>query len=157
MSAPPADPVLPRGVRVGSTSWRWRPRPLVVVAVGLAALVLVAALNVGRGEYPIPLAEVLRALVGAGEGASSFIVVELRLPRTLVGALVGAALGLSGAITQGVSGNPLASPDILGVTDGASVFAVALLVLGGSGGAVGLLAVLGIPGAALAEIGRAHV
>lgn len=150
MSAPPTDPVLPRGVRVGSTSWRWRPRPLVVVALGAVALVLVAALNVGRGEYPIPLAEVLRALVGAGEGASSFIVVELRLPRTLVGALVGAALGLSGAITQGVSGNPLASPDILGVTDGASVFAVALLVLGGSGGAVGLLAVLGIPGAALA-------
>ena len=43
---------------------------------------------------------------------------ELRLPRTLTGALVGAALGISGAITQTVARNPLASPDILGVTDG---------------------------------------
>lgn len=147
--APTAPSALPRGVRIGPTSWHWRPRALAVLLVGLAALVVLAALNVGRGEYPIGVGEVLRALVGAGDGASSFIVVELRLPRTLVGLLVGAALGLSGAITQAVSGNPLASPDILGVTDGASVFAVAVIVLGGSTGTVGLLAVLGLPGAAL--------
>ncbi|HKR52396.1 MAG TPA: iron chelate uptake ABC transporter family permease subunit, partial [Pseudonocardiaceae bacterium] len=89
------------------------------------------------GDFPISVGEVLAVLIGGGDPAQQFIVLELRLPRTLTGVLVGAALGLSGAITQTVARNPLASPDILGVTAGASAAAVAVIVFGGDAGVVG--------------------
>ena len=135
-------------VRVGPVSTVWRPRMVLVPAVGLGLVVLAAALNLGRGDFPIPVPDVLRTLVGAGTAAQEFIVLELRLPRTLTGLLVGAALALSGAITQTIARNPLASPDILGVTAGASATAVAVIVLGGVGGGT-LGAYVGLPSAAL--------
>ena len=63
-------------------------------------------------------------------GRRDFIVLDLRLPRALTGLLAGAALGLAGAIFQDVTRNPLVSPDIVGVSGGASLAAVALIVLG---------------------------
>ncbi len=139
-------------VRFSRCSGVWRPRAAVVTLVGAVLVVLAAAVNIGRGDFPISLAEVLAALAGGGDAAQRFVVLELRLPRTLTGALVGAALGLSGAVTQAVARNPLASPDILGVTAGASAAAVVVIVLGaGSDGAVaGLLGSVGLPAAALA-------
>lgn len=138
-------------LRVGPVSGVWRPRMVAVTLVGIGLVVLAAAANIGRGDFPISLTEVLTVLVGGGDGPQRFIVLELRLPRTLTGILVGAALGLSGAITQAVARNPLASPDILGVTAGASAAAVTVIVLGGSFGALGgMLARLGLPAAALA-------
>ena len=123
---------------------------IAVTLIGFGLLVVVAATNIGRGDFPISLAEVLGVLLGGGEGAQQFIVLELRLPRTLTGILVGAALGVSGAITQAVARNPLASPDILGVTAGASAAAVFVIVLGGGYSAVGgAVAQLGLPVAAL--------
>jgi iron complex transport system permease protein len=140
-----------RPLRLGPVSAVWRPRTAAVVGGGLVLLVLVGAISVGRGEYPIALGDVLRVLAGAGSRGETFVITELRLPRVLCGVLVGAALGVAGAITQGVARNPLTSPDVLGVTDGAGVAALAVLVLGGTGGsAVGLLAALGLPLAALA-------
>ncbi|MGQ0773135.1 MAG: FecCD family ABC transporter permease [Pseudonocardiales bacterium] len=137
-------------VRVGRFSGVWRPRMITVTVVGLALMVLAAALNIGRGDFPISVGEVLGVLTGAGDRTHQFIVLELRLPRTLTGILVGAALGLSGAITQAIARNPLASPDVLGVTAGASAAAVAVIVIGGSYGAVGAtLAMIGLPIAAL--------
>jgi iron complex transport system permease protein len=137
-------------IRVGRLSGVWRARMVAVVLAGLVLVVLAAAANIGRGDFPISLGEVLTVLAGGGDGAQRFIVLELRLPRTLTGILVGAALGISGAITQAVARNPLASPDILGVTAGAGAAAVAVIVLGGgSGAAVGLLARAGLPVAAL--------
>ncbi|PMV15057.1 iron ABC transporter, partial [Pseudomonas sp. GW704-F2] len=62
---------------------------------------------------------------------------------------IGMALGIAGAVTQTIARNALASPDILGITAGSSAAAVALIVLGGGGSFVGLLATLGIPLAAL--------
>ncbi|HZA03254.1 MAG TPA: iron chelate uptake ABC transporter family permease subunit, partial [Propionibacteriaceae bacterium] len=121
-------------VRVGPVSAVWRPRTVLITVIGLVLVVMAAALNLGRGDFPISLPDVLRTLVGAGTAAQEFIVFELRLPRTLTGLLVGAALALSGAITQTVARNALASPDILGVTAGASATAVAVIVLGGVGG-----------------------
>ena len=118
-----------------------------VALVGAVAVVLVAAMNIARGDFPLSLLDVLATLVGAGDPASEFIVLELRLPRTLTGLLVGAALGISGAITQAVARNPLASPDILGVTAGASAAAVTVIVLGGA--TSGRLAQVGLPIAAL--------
>ncbi|MGH3913198.1 MAG: FecCD family ABC transporter permease, partial [Pseudonocardiaceae bacterium] len=123
---------------------------ITVTVVGLTLLVLVAAVNIGRGDFPISVDEVLGVLTGGGDSSQRFIVLELRLPRTLTGALVGAALGLSGAILQTIARNPLASPDFLGFTAGASAAAVAVIVLGGSYGAVGTtLATVGVPIAAL--------
>ncbi|WP_091944707.1 FecCD family ABC transporter permease [Trujillonella endophytica] len=146
--------VAPRGrgttvVRVGPVSGRIRWRHLVVPLVAAAALVVVSAVSLGRGDYPIAVSEVLRTLVGLGEGTSEFIVLELRAPRVVVGLLVGAAFGLAGALFQTFARNPLASPDVLGITQGASVGAVAAIVLSGSTTTGELLGGLGIPLAAL--------
>ena len=103
------------------------------VCAALAVVIAVAfAVSVSVGDFPIPLTEVVPAIFGYGDPDADFIVRTLRLPRALTGLLVGAAFGLSGAIFQSLARNPLASPDIIGVTAGASVVAVALIVLGGS-------------------------
>lgn len=94
-----------------------------------AASVSVALLSLTVGEYPLSLRQVISALLGLGEGRQRLIVVQFRLPRILIGWIVGAALGVSGALLQGIVRNPLASPDILGITGGASVAAVTTLVL----------------------------
>ncbi|MGY2064195.1 FecCD family ABC transporter permease [Blastococcus sp. SYSU DS0619] len=138
-----------RALRVGPLSALLRWRQLAVPVAGFAALVLVAALSMGRGDFPIGVGDVLRTLVGLGEGPQEFIVLQLRAPRVLVGALVGLALGVSGALFQTFARNPLASPDTLGITTGASVGAVSAIVLSGSTPAGTLLGGLGIPLAAL--------
>ena len=120
---------------------------MLVAALGLAATVLALAVNTGHGDYPIGVLDVFGVLAGGGSDAQQFIVLGLRLPRSLTGALVGAALAISGAITQTITRNPLASPDILGITAGAGAAAVAVIVLGGSYGAI---SGAGLPLAALA-------
>jgi iron complex transport system permease protein len=106
---------------------------VLVVCAGLAALgVLAFALELAWGEYPLPLGDVLATLAGEGRQADRFIVIDVRLPRALVAALVGAALAVSGAVFQILVRNPLASPDIIGITGGASVAAVSVFVLGTS-------------------------
>ncbi len=142
-------PALPiRAVRFGPVSVVRRPRSLVAGVVTALVAVLLLALAVGRGEFGVPLPDVLRVLTGGGDEAQRLVVLELRLPRALTGALVGLALGTAGALTQAVARNPLASPDVLGITAGASTAVVALLVLGGGG--TGALAAVGTPVAALA-------
>lgn len=137
-------------LRRGRFSGVWRPRMVAVTLLGLVLVVLAAAVNIGRGDFPMSIDEVLAVLLGGGERSQQFIVLDLRLPRSLTGVLVGAALGLAGAITQTVARNPLASPDILGVTSGASAAAVLLIVLGGSNATVAAIgATLGLPLAAL--------
>lgn len=120
-----------------------------MVPVLISALaVLLLAVGTARGDYPLPVSEVLGVLLGGGDEIQRLVVLELRLPRTLTGLLVGLALGMAGAITQSVARNPLASPDVLGITAGASAAAVALIVLGG-GAAGGVLGSLGLPLSAL--------
>jgi iron complex transport system permease protein len=137
-------------LRAGALSVVWRPRSLLVLAVAVAVLVLGMALNVGRGEFPISVPDVLAVLLGGGDSGQRFIILDLRLPRSLTGALVGGALAVSGAITQAVARNPLASPDVIGFTMGASAGAVFVIVVGGGFGTVGgLLASVGLPVAAL--------
>jgi ABC-type enterobactin transport system permease subunit len=131
-------------IRVGPVSGRLRWRHLVVPVAASAVLVLLSAVSLGRGDFPIGIPDVLRTLVGLGKGAQGFIILELRAPRIVVGLLVGLALGIAGALFQTFARNPLASPDTLGITMGASVGAVGAIVL--SGGALGAL---GIPLAAL--------
>jgi iron complex transport system permease protein len=138
-------------VRVGRLSGVYRPRQLAVPAAVLVALLLAAALSLGRGDFPLSVPDVLGVLVGGGERTERFIVLELRAPRIAVAVLVGLGLGLSGALIQTFARNPLAAPDVLGVTQGAAVGAVAVIVFGGSATTVGgLLGGVAVPVAALA-------
>ncbi|BCY11514.1 iron chelate uptake ABC transporter family permease subunit [Actinoplanes sp. L3-i22] len=107
---------------------------LSVTVAGLLALACAVAVSVG--EYRIPLRDVAAAAFGTGDAGTTFVVQTLRLPRVLTGAVVGAAFGLSGALFQGLARNPLASPDVLGVTAGASTVAVAAIVTTAGGLAV---------------------
>jgi ABC-type Fe3+-siderophore transport system permease subunit len=105
----------------------WHPGPLAgtAIAVVLVLVALVAALGVGEvGLGPV---EVLRGLLGRGDAA--LIVRELRLPRALVAATAGAVLAVCGTVLQGTARNPLAGPELIGVTGGAALGAVSLLVL----------------------------
>ena len=102
--------------------------PAVLLGLSLA-IVAVTVLAIGLGEYPIPPLEVVRTLLGKGSEEQGFIITTLRLPRALVAILVGVGLALSGAVLQGFTRNPLASPDVIGVSAGASLVAVATLIL----------------------------
>ncbi|MFH8571952.1 FecCD family ABC transporter permease [Streptomyces sp. NPDC017993] len=92
-------------------------------AVGVCALVVCAALSLALGARSVPLSTVLDALSGTAHGRDAIVVTGLRLPRTVVALAVGAALGVAGAVVQGVTRNPLASPTTLGINAGAG-FAV---------------------------------
>jgi iron complex transport system permease protein len=102
-----------------------------VLLLALLATLAAMVINIGVGEYPIPPLDVIRTVfhLPTGNEDYSFIVNTLRLPRMLVAALVGLALGVSGAILQGLTRNPLAEPGILGVSAGAGVVAVTLIVV----------------------------
>jgi len=95
------------------------------------ALVLTIAAYLFWGRDRLPAAEVLQVLGGQKVPGTSFIIMSDRLPRVAVGALAGAGLGISGALFQRWLGNPLASPDVIGVGYGASAAAVlAMITLG---------------------------
>jgi len=120
----------------------------------IALAVFVAAL--GFGPYPLGPFGALAALFGAGEPEAIAIAREIRLPRALLGALVGAALGAAGAGLQGYFRNPLADPGIVGVTSSASLGAVIALYFGlgfdvvpfaaMAGGALGVIALFAVAG-----------
>lgn len=121
-----------------------RARSTVVCAVLLAAVVAALCAALSYGDMVIPVGDVLAALTGGGNTGTHFVIVELRLPRALIGLLVGAAFGLSGAVFQALLRNPLASPDVIGISQGASAAAVpASLLLGLSGLALSATALLG--------------
>ncbi|MEU1606239.1 FecCD family ABC transporter permease [Micromonospora matsumotoense] len=120
-----------RVLRLGGRSVRWRGRSLVVGLGATALAVVLGVLAIGGGDYPMSPADVLRTLTGGGSPAEDFIVGELRLPRLVTALAVGAALALSGAILQSLVRNPLGSPDVLGVTQGAATGALIVVVAGG--------------------------
>ncbi|MGO4384085.1 FecCD family ABC transporter permease [Specibacter sp. RAF43] len=93
------------------------------------------AINVLLGSYTVTIPDFLHLLGGANIPGASFIVMENKLPQALLGLLAGAAFGVAGAIFQSMLRNPLASPDIIGISYGASATAVAAIVLFGAGGA----------------------
>ena len=98
---------------------------------GVALLGVAVLLSLAVGSRPVPPADVWESLRGLGGEVESYVVRELRLPRTAVGVLVGAALGAAGLLMQGVTRNPIAEPGILGVSQGAALgVAVAMAFLG---------------------------
>lgn len=122
--------------------------------LGVGLLVLLAAgiaLTLSLGQSLTPPLDVLRVLAGQDVPGAAFVVRELRLPRAGLSILAGASFGLGGAAFQTMLRNPLASPDIIGISSGASAAAVfAIVVLGWSGPAVSVLAVTAGLGVAIA-------
>ena len=118
----------------------------------LALLALLAfgavAASLLVGSVPIAPADALSALAGDGDAATRTIVRDLRLPRALLGLLVGGALALSGAALQALLGNPLADPYLLGVSGGAACGTLGAVVLGL--GTAGLFGSFALPLASLA-------
>lgn len=136
MSAPAATA---RGV-VGASSAvaidrRRRRSRAVRVSIVLAVLVVaVSAVSLTFGAAAVAPVDVLAALVGRADRLTSFVILDLRLPRLFAAVLVGACLGISGGLFQSVARNPLASPDIIGITTAASATgAVALVWFGVTG------------------------
>lgn len=118
-------------VRQGRRHRRLR-RGLVVTILSVATVAaFIASLCLGEQIYsPSQVVDALRGQVGP----ASFIIGDLRLPRTIAGLLCGAAFGLVGALFQALLRNTLASPDVIGITAGANTAAVAgIIVLGWSG------------------------
>ncbi|MFI9727540.1 FecCD family ABC transporter permease [Streptomyces sp. NPDC052092] len=134
-----------RAVRVpGGLSVRLDVRAFTVVVLLLLLALGASVLLIGTGDFPMSASDVLTTLVGQGNAGQEFIVTELRLPRVLVGLLVGASLGLGGALFQSISRNPLGSPDVLGLGQGATAGALTVIVLfSGSANQVALGALAG--------------
>lgn len=126
-AAPPAVPPVAPQRAPGATA---RPRSsgarrVAVLAGTVALLVVGVVLSIAVGARGIPLDDVWRHLWSPDGSSDAAIVQEVRLPRTLLGIAAGAALGLSGALMQSLSRNPLAEPGLLGVNAGAAAAVVA--------------------------------
>jgi iron complex transport system permease protein len=107
-----------------------KPRTAKYTFMFIALIFIVTALSLlslSVGGVGVPLKEVFASLAGRNEEASNLIIMQFRLPRIIAAILVGAALAVAGSLLQGVIRNPLASPDLLGVTGGASVAVVAFM------------------------------
>lgn len=129
-----------------------RARRAVVVVLAIAAFGVLAFFSLFAGSGNTTAAQVWEVLAGSGD-EYSVMVVEARVPRTILGAVSGAALAVSGALIQAITRNPLGDPGYLGVTTGASAGVVAGTALLGAGAvsAIGHMA-FAIPGALIAVL-----
>jgi iron complex transport system permease protein len=135
-----------RGPAAGLAALRARRRRSTGSRLLVAALLVLAlfSVNVLLGSYTVTVPDLLRILGGADIPGATFIVLENKLPRAVIGVLVGAAFGLAGAVFQTMLRNPLASPDIIGISYGASAAAVTVIALfGAAGAAVSVSALVG--------------
>ncbi|MFE3184164.1 FecCD family ABC transporter permease [Streptomyces violascens] len=149
MNVTVVKPAVAPGVRLGRVSFVWRPRVVLVTLLLMAAAFFLFCLSIAVGDFPVGLPKVIATIFGGGERVDNFVIMDLRMPRALAGLVVGIALGVSGALTQSIARNPLASPDILGITSGAGAVAVFLVTVSG-GAATAVTSSVGLSGAALA-------
>jgi iron complex transport system permease protein len=121
-----------------------RRRTRAVIVVVVVGLVVASSLELVLGGFPMTLGEVFQALTGQATRVQEYIVLQVRMPHLLVTLGCGAAFALSGALLQTLLRNPLASPDLLGISGGASVGAVwATLIVGATGAVVSASAFAG--------------
>ncbi|WP_017883346.1 FecCD family ABC transporter permease [Leucobacter sp. UCD-THU] len=120
-------------LRAGPLTRRTTVRAVAVRALLLALVTACGLTALAVGSRPLDLGQVLAALAPGAEGLDRMVVVEWRAPRAAAAVLFGACLGLSGAIFQSLTRNPLGSPDIVGLNTGAYTGVVAVLMLGGTG------------------------
>ncbi|MBT2283338.1 iron ABC transporter permease [Paenibacillus polymyxa] len=122
-------------------------KSLVVIGVCILLFLVAGVVGTSVGSDFITPLDVLRTIFGLNAGEHDFVVLTLRLPRVLLSLLVGTALGMSGALLQGIIRNPLASPDVIGITGGAAVAAVGFVTLLGGVVSIKLLPLFAIVGA----------
>ncbi len=132
-----------RTIRFGSIAVRVNLRAIAFSVIALAVLALLMIWAITLGAFSIPFPDVVKALAGNGTDDTEMVVRTLRLPRILVAVFCGAALAMSGAIFQGISRNPLVSPDIIGIDSGATLFALVVMIIGVGDVGVPLAAFLG--------------
>lgn len=120
-------------LRLGRLSRRTTLRVLAVNAILLALVIGCALVALTLGGHRLGIGQVLAAFTPGADPTDRLVVVEWRAPRTVAAVLFGAALGVSGAIFQSLTRNPLGSPDIIGLNTGAYTGVVAVLLLGGTG------------------------
>ncbi|WP_144750456.1 FecCD family ABC transporter permease [Curtobacterium pusillum] len=109
-------------------------REFLVLVAALVLLVALVLVGLGVGEIPLSPVQVAGALVGHGDTISDFVIGQLRGPRVFGAILVGASLAVAGGIVQSVVRNPIASPDVIGITSGASASGLTAIVLFGASG-----------------------
>ncbi|WP_017728886.1 FecCD family ABC transporter permease [Halalkalibacterium ligniniphilum] len=127
-------------------------KSVIVICLLSLFVILSVVVGTGLGNTMISPKEVIQTILGKGSGEYDFIIQTLRFPRVLVSLFVGAALGVSGVILQGIIRNPLASPDIIGITSGASVAAVAFITFLGGIVSIKFLPLAAITGAIIVSL-----
>jgi iron complex transport system permease protein len=125
--APAPEASLARQVALGRRRRVLRRRGIVAVLAALVVVLFAVSLMIGDTVYTP--SEVLRTILGQTVPGASFTVGELRLPRASMGALAGLAFGVAGVAFQTMLRNPLAAPDVIGISSGASAAAVVSIVL----------------------------
>jgi iron complex transport system permease protein len=121
-------------------------RPMLLIALA-AAVVLAAVASLLVGELGVSPGQAVAALAAPQPNLTALVLLDIRLPRTVLALLIGAILGLSGAVLQGLLRNPLAEPALLGVSPGASLGAVIAIYYGFAGAASLAAPVFGLVGA----------
>jgi iron complex transport system permease protein len=147
MSTRPEIPTLARSAVAGFSGSR-----AVLLGALFLALGTIFILSLGVGPAAISTADALAALAGSGPESTRVIVIELRLPRALLGVMVGATLGLAGAALQGFLRNPLAEPGLIGVSSTAALGAVLTLYTGVAGAFTLALPLGGVAGAVIGVV-----
>ncbi|WP_103504628.1 MULTISPECIES: iron ABC transporter permease [unclassified Streptomyces] len=113
------------------TASRTRLTRVVCIALAAVALLLTVTFSLAVGSRPLSPGEVWQALLTGSDPAAAQVIRDMRLPRTLVGVMVGAGLGLAGVVLQGITRNPIAEPGILGIGQGAAVAVLLAIAFGG--------------------------
>ncbi|MDC3415461.1 FecCD family ABC transporter permease [Aquibacillus salsiterrae] len=114
-------------VRLGKISFLLEKRSLVLFVSLFVLMAILIVISLGLGQMKISPLNVVRSILGIGTEMEQLVVLSFRMPRILMAAIAGIGLALSGAILQGIIRNPLASPDIIGITGGAAFTTVGFL------------------------------
>lgn len=146
MRAP--DPAV-ADLAVAEAAHETRTRRGILIALSAALLIAFAA-GLAIGYTPLDFGAAFHEIATGQEGIASLVLVELRLPRALLGALVGFSLGLTGAALQGLARNPLADPGVIGISGSAALGAVTAFYFGAAALFPLALPLAGLAGAALA-------
>lgn len=113
--------------------FRFDLRTIVVCALIATLTTLIALVSLASGDFKLSIPQVISAILGQDDGFARTVVLDWRLPRVFASIVFGAALGVSGAIFQSLTRNPLASPDIIGFSTGAYTGAlIVIITIGGS-------------------------
>lgn len=120
-------------LRSGGISIRFARRAIIVAASLILVIIALALWGLTLGSFELSIPEVVQVLLGGGDGPAQKVVLEWRGPRILAAIVFGCLLGISGAIFQSLTRNPLGSPDIIGFNAGSYTGVVVMLMLGISG------------------------